>query len=129
MRAVLPASLVPAANAFIMAQGGTPNIFLNDGTLNPDGVLGLFFNQVEVRTNLTPALQFPINQGGEPPDPFMQDVLNRLQPTVILSGPAGRVVVSPHGTSAGASSWWPVVLIGGAVALVGGWLVFGGRGR
>ncbi len=129
MRAIVPPALVPAVNNFIMMQGGTPNVFLPDGSANPDGVLSLFFNEVEVRTNLTPPLAFPINSAGSAPSPWMQDVLNRLQPTVILSGPVGRVVVSPHGTSPGASSWWPVALAGGAAALFAGWLVFGGRGR
>lgn len=127
MRSVLPPALVPAANNYIASQGGTPNIFLGDGSLNPDGVLGLFFNQVEVRTDLTPALLFPINQTGPTPSPVMDELLGRLHPTVILSGPAGRVVVSPFGMSQGAKSWWPVIAVGGALALVAGWLVFGGR--
>ena len=129
MQSVLPPSLVPAANAYIVSQGGAQDIFLPDGSLNPGGVLSLFFNQVEVKTNVTPALLFPINAHGAPPDPTTQMLLNQLQPTVVFSGPAGRIVVSPYGSSQGASSWWPVALIGGAVVLIGGWLVFGGRRR
>lgn len=132
-RAVYPAAMqllnpafVPGARALIQSQGGNPLILNNDGSLNPDGVLSLFWNNLEVRTSVTPPLLFPIGPHGTPADPATDALIRSLKPTVILKGPAGDVVIAPYGTVV-AQSWGPVV-IGGVLGLgVLGWLVFGQR--
>lgn len=119
-------NLVNISRALIASQGGNPLMLNDDGSLNPDGVIALFFNNVEVRTSVTPPLLFPIGPTGTQADPATDALVRSLKPTVILSGPAGRVVVAPYGTVV-AESWLPVILGGAAVLGVLGWLVFGQR--
>lgn len=124
---LIPAAVVPAVRSFIQSQGGDPNLINYDGSVNPTGAVALFFNEVRVKTAITPELVFPINARGAAPDPVMQQFLNQLQPTVTLTGPAGTVVAAPYGMPVGQRSWWPVGLaVGGAVLFVG-WALFGGR--
>ena len=118
--------MVPLARGLISAQNGNPWMLNDDGSLNPDGVLALFFDTVEVRTTATPALRFPIGPTGAPADPTTDALIRSLKPTVILSGPAGRVEVAPYGVTE-PGSWWPLAIGGTAAALLAGWLVFGGR--
>ena len=122
---LIPAQLVPAAQAFIRQQGYDPNIIAYDGSINAAGIVSLAFNKVEVSTAVTPTISFPISASGEPPSPAMQELLNQLQPTVVLSGPAGRIEVAPYGMPAGQTSWLPIALFGlGSVAFLG-WALFG----
>jgi len=119
-------NLVGTTRLLIQSQGGNPLMINNDGSLNPDGVLALFFNNVEVRTSVTPPLLFPIGPTGTPADPATEALVRSLKPTVILSGPAGRVMVAPYGTVV-AKSWVPVLVAGGVGLALLGWLVFGQR--
>lgn len=121
-------NLVGVTRNLIAAQGGNPLMLNNDGSLNPDGVLSLFWNNVEVRTSITPPLLFPIGPTGTPTDPATEALIRSLKPTVILKGPAGEIVIAPYGTVV-AQSWLPVALGGLAVLGVLGWLIFGQRGR
>lgn len=125
MRLINP-ELVPVARSLIASQGGSPYLLNDDGSLSPDATLALFYNEVEVRTSVTPPLRFPIGPTGTPADPTTDALVRQLKPTVILRGPAGEVTVAPYGTEV-ATSWWPVILAGGATVLLAGWLVFGGR--
>lgn len=125
MQLINPA-LVGVSRNLIASQGGNPLMVNNDGSLNPDGVLALFFNNVEVRTSVTPPLLFPIGPAGTPADPATEALIRSLKPTVILRGPAGEVVVAPYGTVV-AKSWIPVLLAGGLGLAVIGWLIFGQR--
>lgn len=124
---LIPAALVPAVRSFVQSQGGDPYLVNNDGSVNPTATVALFFNEVRVKTAVTPELVFPINAQGQAPDPLMQEVLDQLRPTVTLTGPAGTVIAAPYGMPQGQRSWWPVGLaVGGAVLFVG-WALFGGR--
>jgi len=125
MRLIDP-SLVGITRNLVASQGFNPLIVNSDGSLNPDGVLAMFFNQVEVQTSATPPLRFPIGPSGEPTDPATDALVKTLKPTVILSGPAGRVVVAPYGSEP-ATSWLPIIIAGGATVALIGWLVFGRR--
>lgn len=100
-----------------------------DLPIDPNVLVSQFFDTVEVHTSATPPLIFPISAGGAPPSPLMAAALNSLQPTVVLSGPAGRVVVAPYGETKGATSWLPLALVSGALVLGLGWAFFGGRKR
>lgn len=122
---ILTPALVPAAQALIMSQGGDPNLLSPNGELNIVGAIGLFFNEAEVRTAVTPAIRFPIAATGAPPSPAVQELLNTLQPSIVLSGPAGTVTAAPYGVPVGESSWLPIALVGvGALAFIG-WALFG----
>lgn len=121
---LVPRELVPVAQSLIAKQGYNPYLIDANGNLDAGGVLGVFFNEVEVRTTVTPPLKFPITATGPSPDPMMQEVLESLRPTVIFTGPAGREVIAPFGETSGASSWLPVALVGGAIVLGIGYLLW-----
>ncbi len=126
MQLVNPA-LVGASRILIQQQGGNPFIINDRGELNPDGLLQLFFNNVEVQTAVTPTIKFPIGPNGLPPNPAADALIKSLQPSIVFSGPAGRVVVAPYGQAEGEASWWPVIIAGGATLALISWLVFGRR--
>ncbi len=125
MQLVNPA-MVGVTRNLIVSQGGSPFLINDRGEINPDGLISLFFNTVEVRTSVTPPLRFPIGPTGAPSDPATGALVESLKPTVIFSGPAGEVVIAPYGTEV-AQSWLPIILAGTAVVALVGWLVFGGR--
>ncbi len=123
---VLSPAFVPGARALIQQQGGNPFIFTDGGELNPDGLIQLLFNEVEVSTSATPTLRFPIGPTGAPPNAAADALIKTLQPSIVFSGPAGRIVVAPFGQAQG-TSWLPLIVAGLAVTAVVGWLVFGDR--
>jgi hypothetical protein len=125
MMQIIPPSMVPIAQGLIQSQGGNPNLFNYNGEINPTAVAELFFNQATVRTAITPDIVFPISSSGAPPSPAMQELLNQLRPSVVLSGPAGVVEIAPYGTAHGQTSWLPLALVGGGVVLFLGWAIFG----
>ena len=126
MQLIQPA-LVVATRNLISAQGGNPYMINDDGSVNPEGVISLFFNEVEIKTNLTPTLRFPIGPTGVPTDATADALIKSLQPSVTFHGPAGQVIVAPYGQAAGGNSWLPLAAVGLAVAALAGWLVFGGK--
>lgn len=122
---ILTPALVPVAQALLLQQGADPNIIDSNGNLSAVGAIGLFFNEAEVRTALTPAIRFPISASGAPPSPAVQELLNQIQPSVILTGPAGTAMVAPFGVPVGQTSWLPVALIGVGVFVFLGWALWG----
>ncbi len=116
---------MPVAQALIQSQGGDPAMFNGDGSINPTGIIEMFFTQAEVRTALTPNIIFPISAHGAPPSPVVQALLNQIQPSVVFSGPAGNVTIAPYGTPVGETSWLPLALVGTGALLFIGWAVFG----
>lgn len=103
-----------------------PQLFNAQGNIDAGGAISLLYDQVEVRTALTPSIFFPISaQGAAQPNPLRDGIIKILQPTIIFSGPAGTQTIAPYGATAGETSWLPVIAIGGAVILGIGWLIFG----
>jgi hypothetical protein len=122
---LIPPALVPTVRAYLQQQGLNPNTIAYDGSLDAGGIVSNFYNQVTVRTAVTPDLVFPINQSGEPPNAVAKQLLDQLQPTVIISGPAGSFVLAPYGQAVGQRSWLPIAAVGlGAVVFIG-WAIFG----
>ncbi len=126
MQLINPA-MVGVTRTLIQSQGGNPFLINDHGELNPDGVLALLFDTVEVQTSITPSIRFPIGPTGQPPSPAAEELIKSLQPSIVFSGPAGRIVVAPYGQATTQASWWPVVIAGGATLVLLSWLVFGGR--
>lgn len=120
---LIPPALVPAVQAYL-AQQGQPMVINSNGELDGAGVLGLFYNMVEVRTNVTPPIRFPISASGPQQSGAMRGLVEGLQPTLIFSGPAGQQVVAPFGATQGETSWLPVIAIGAVVILGIGYFVF-----
>jgi hypothetical protein len=121
----IPQPLVGALRNALQNEGLDPNTIDWNGELHPEGLVAAFYNQVTVRTSVTPDLVFPISPTGAPPSDVQQELLNQLQPTVILSGPAGAFTLAPYGQAVAARSWWPVALFAGGTLAFLGWTVFG----
>lgn len=124
---LIPPQLVPVAQQYLRQQGMDPALFNGDGSINPVGIVGVVFDKVTIRTAITPDLVFPIAASGEPMSPAMRQLMEQVQPEVVLDGRFGPVTVSPYGTPHGQRSWLPVALVGAGVVLFIGWAVFGGR--
>lgn len=122
---LIPQQLVPAVRAYVQQQGLDPGMINGDGSLNAAGAVNIFFDTVTVRTAVTPDLVFPIAASGQPPSQAMQELMRQLQPSVTLSGRAGVATVAPYGQAQGQTSWWPLVLGGGAAIAFLVWAVSG----
>lgn len=120
---LIPPALVPAVQAYLASQG-QPMVIDGNGNLDAGGVLGLFYNTVEVRTNVTPPIRFPISASGPQQSGPMRELVAGLQPTLIFSGPAGSQQVAPFGSAQGETSWLPIAAIGTVVILGIGYLIF-----
>jgi hypothetical protein len=79
------------------------------------------YDTIEIRSNGTPTITMPITalQGGGPPNPIAQ----ALQPTIILTGPAGQQVIAPYGASDGSTGG--IVSVGVAMGIGSGLLLLG----
>ncbi len=95
---LVPAPLVAAVKAALKAQGLDPDAITSSGAIDPQGLFSSAFETVEIRSNLTPPLEFSLRG---PSNPTVQALLNQVQPTVILKGKAGRFVIAPKGESSG----------------------------
>lgn len=122
---LIPPELVPLARGYLLQKGQNPDIFGNGGSLDGGALTSILYNQVEIRTSATPPLIFPIGPAGPPTDSATEALIQQLQPTIIFTGPAGRLEIAPYGAASGASSWIPFALLGGAIVLGIGWLVWG----
>lgn len=123
----IPQALVNPLRSALQSQGLDPNTVDIYGNIHPEGLISAFYNRVTVRTSVTPDIVFPITASAEPPSQVEQEVLNQLQPTVILSGPAGEFTLAPFGHATGTTTWWPLVLVGGGALAFLGWAIFGSK--
>lgn len=121
----IPQVLIGPFRSALQSQGVDPNTIDAYGNIHPEGLVSAFYNQVTVRTSVTPDLIFPITASGPPPSDAQREILGQIKPTVILSGPAGVATLAPYGQAQGASSWWPLVIFGGGTLAFIGWAVFG----
>lgn len=87
------------------------------GKLTPFRALAQLYSRLEVRTRLTGPVAVDFASlgapGGQP-----SALLAWLQPTVVLSGPAGVKTIAPHG-EAPANPHGALLLAGGALLLLG----------
>ncbi len=106
-----PAALVPSIRALFETQGIGGNAVDDQGNIDPQALLALAFDQVEIRTNATPPVTMSLKG---PSDPATQAILAKLNPTLIFTGAAGRAVLAPYdGTSGG--DWFGS--LGGQIAM------------
>lgn len=89
------------------------------GEIVASKLLGSFYTSAEVRTRITPSVSLDLaEQMSGPPSPLVQ----WLQPTVILRGPAGERVIAPYGVaeeSSGAALLIPVLALFGLGFIAG----------
>lgn len=97
--------LTNAARGALASQGFNPGIITPQGELDAQMLLTLAFDQIEVRSSLG---NFTINLNA-PSSPATQALIDRIKPTLVFSGRAGRFEVAPYGSATGidpdVSSW------------------------
>lgn len=112
-------AIAAAARAALASQGLNPNIITARGELDAQMLLTLAFDQVEVRSTLG---DFTINLNA-PSSPAMQAVIDRIKPTLVFSGRAGRFEIAPYGVATGidpaVNQWGPSIGIGIGAAILG----------
>jgi hypothetical protein len=92
---IVPPTLVVVARTALQNQGLDPYIITSAGELDPMKLFGSGFTDVEIRTTLFNTHFRP----NEPSNPATTKLLKQLQPTIILTGPAGRVTLAPYGVA------------------------------
>lgn len=92
---IVPPALVGIARMAFQSQGIPPGAVSDDGTIDPQALIALAFDTIEIRTRLTPPIR--INLKDLSPNPEMQRLLNQVQPAVKLTGRAGTYTFAPQG--------------------------------
>ena len=107
------------ARAALQSQGLNPNIVTPGGALDPQMLITLAFDSVEVRSTLG---NFTINLNA-PSSPAMQAVIDRVKPTLVFRGRAGTFEVAPYGAATGVdpsvSKWGGAIGIGIGAGIIG----------
>lgn len=95
---IIPPLLINPARAALIAQGVDPKMISDSGELDPQALVAIAFNKVEISTTATPTITIDLSKTGEGQ---ASAAVRALRPTVVLSGRAGRVVIAPAGETAG----------------------------
>ena len=95
---LLPSALAIAARAALGSQGYNPNIISPSGEIDPQALLALAYDRIELRTSLFDKLVINLNS---PSDPATQAMMNRIQPSITFVGRAGRFEIAPYGVATG----------------------------
>lgn len=111
---VVPRIAVPAARLALQQQGINPTVLKDDGTMSATDMFSLAFDTIEIKTAFTPPVVIKLN---EPSDPATQALLNRVRPTLIIRGRAGRVEVAPYGVAGTEDPFVKQSILKGAVAV------------
>lgn len=72
----------------------TPSLVDAKGNLTPYTAVAQFFDEVEIRTKVTPPIKLNIRNLDAP---GTNPILDKLKPAFILRGPIGTKVVAPYG--------------------------------
>ena len=94
---LIPRFLVPVVRDAFRRAGINPAAVLESGDLDFSRLAASTYNKVEVWSRVTPTFTMAVDEilASGPPNPW----LAFLQPTIILSGPAGRQVIAPYGVA------------------------------
>lgn len=129
-----PAALVPSIRALFQAQGIDGSAVDDQGNVDPQALLALAFDQVEIRTNATPTVTMSLKG---PSDPATEALLTQLQPTLTFSGAAGTAVLAPYkAAGTGGGDWFSsmgskiaIGIVAGATGVALMLIAFGGARR
>lgn len=97
---LVPPVLVPAVRSMFASQGIDGSAVSNTGEIDPMALLALGFDRLEVRTAFSPPIVIDLKG---PPSPEARAAGERIKPTVIFSGRAGRAEIAPYGVPSGIS--------------------------
>ena len=106
--------LVDIVRSVLVQQGFPPDVIDSAGKMNLTAIAAGLYDTVEIHSKLTPPIVLNLKDAlaSGPPNP----IVAWAQPTVVLRGKRGRVVVAPYGESEG--SILPLLaLAGGLVGL------------
>jgi hypothetical protein len=91
---IVPQSLVPIARATFASQGINGAAVSDTGEVDPQALIALAFDKMEIRTAYTPTIVMDLKA---PPDPETAILLNDVKPHITLWGRAGKVEIAPYG--------------------------------
>lgn len=109
----LPTALVGPVRAALQAQGLSPLIIGDDGTLSPAFFVSAAYDTAEFRSRLLSLPTIDLGSAIDPNAP-VNPLVKFLRPTLILKGRAGINVIAPFGEAAAWEGW-----VGLAVMLAG----------
>lgn len=102
---LLPPALVPIARSLLQSQGIDARAVSDSGEIDPQALVALAFDKVEIRTAYTKPIMVDLKG---PPDPETARLLADIRPQIKLSGRAGEAEIAPYGQkAAGESSGFP----------------------
>jgi hypothetical protein len=84
------------------------------GDLDPQALVALAFDKVVIKTTATPDIEIDLRQAGTGK---ISAAVRTFQPTVILSGRAGRVVIAPGGEVIDQPGPSMATIVGGGLVL------------
>lgn len=117
---IVPQSLVPVVRGVFASQGIGPGAVSDTGELDPQALIALAYDKIELRTAYTPPLVMDLKA---PPDPESARLLNDIRPHITFIGRAGRYELAPYGHEvpepAGQWSNATKLLIGAAAGAIG----------
>jgi len=114
--ATVPSFLVPVVREALRSQGLPGDSITNEGKFNPTAFVEGTYTQAEFWTRVTPPVHFDVVDlvKDGPPHPLTEF----LQPTIVLTGPAGRLVIAPYGEAErGLVNWVAPAVVGFLVVL------------
>lgn len=91
---IVPRALVPVARATFVSQGIDGAAVSDTGEVDPQALIALAFDKLELKTAYTPTLVMDLKA---PPDPATAILLNDIRPHITLWGRAGKVEIAPYG--------------------------------
>jgi hypothetical protein len=116
---IVPQSLVPVVRGVFASQGIGPGAVSDTGELDPQALIALAYDKIELRTAYTPTLVMDLKA---PPDPETARLLNDIRPHITFVGRAGRYELAPYGIEVPDSGGWSNVtklLIGVGAGVIG----------
>jgi len=98
---LVPSSVVPIVRGAFMSQGIDGSMISDSGDVEPQALIALLFDTIEVRTRLTPSLVIDLKRAPvEGGDRLLKEI---IQPELIFRGNAGEFKLNPYGEPTGIS--------------------------
>lgn len=101
---LLPPALVSIARSLLQSQGIDARAVSDDGEIDPQALVALAFDKMELRTAYTEPILVDLKG---PPDPQTAKLLADIRPQVTLTGRAGKAEIAPYGQGAAESGIFP----------------------
>lgn len=107
---ILPPALVIPGRLALQAQGIDGRMISDSGDVNPQALVALAWDTVEIKTAVSPPIVIDLKKSGKGQ---ASQIIRDLQPVVTLNGRAGRVVIAPAGEPSGIKNLQPAAIQAG----------------